>query len=422
MLITVIHAIGKGYNAQSQLSTVIAMVKRVHIFDWHKEHAKKVEVFAGWEMPIWYSSIKDEHLAVRNGVAIFDVSHMGEFIFRGKDALEFLQYVTTNDISKPPAISGTYTLVLNERGAVKDETLVFNMGNDTYMMVCDSDAFEKLEAWFNAIKKGIEKFGNLDLEIENKTYDMVMFSIQGPKARDLAKDLFGIDINELWWFQAKEVELDGIKMLLSRSGYTGENGFEVYFEDANPYHPDESKRGEPEKALHVWKTILEAGEKYGIKPAGLGARDTLRLEAGYTLYGNETKELQLLSTDIDEVTPLQANLDFAIFWDKEFIGKDALLKQRERGLGRKMVHFKMLEKGIPREGYKVLANGEVIGEVTSGTSSPLLGIGIGIAFVKEEYARPGVELEIEIRGKPKKAMAVAPPFYDPKKYGAFREE
>jgi len=371
------------------------MVKRVHIFDWHKENAKKVEEFAGWEMPIWYSSIKEEHLAVRNGVGIFDVSHMGEFIFRGKDALEFLQYVTTNDISKPPAISGTYTLVLNERGAVKDETLVFNMGNDTYMMVCDSDAFEKLEAWFNAIKRGIEKFGDLDLEIENKTYDMVMFSIQGPKARDLAKDLFGIDINELWWFQAKEVELDGIKMLLSRSCYPGQN---------------------------VWERILEAGEKYGIKPAGLGARDTLRLEAGYTLYGNETKELQLLSTDIDEVTPLQANLDFAIFWDKEFIGKNALIKQRERGLGRRMVHFKMVDRGIPREGYKVLANGEVIGEVTSGTSSPLLGIGIGIAFVKEEYAKPGLEIEVEIRGKPKKAVTVTPPFYDPKKYGAFREE
>ncbi|WP_456453753.1 glycine cleavage system aminomethyltransferase GcvT [Thermococcus sp.] len=398
------------------------MVKRVHIFDWHRENAKKVEEFAGWEMPIWYSSIKEEHLAVRNGVGIFDVSHMGEIFFRGKDALKFLQYVTTNDISRPPAISGTYTLVLNERGAVKDETLVFNMGNDTYMMVCDSDAFEKLYAWFTSIKGAIEQYTELDLEIENKTYDYVMFSIQGPKARDLARDLFGIDINELWWFQAKEVELDGIKMLLSRSGYTGENGWEVYFEDANPYHPDPEKRGEPEKALYVWNKILEAGEKYGIKPAGLGARDTLRLEAGYTLYGNETKELQLLSTDIDEVTPLQANLDFALFWDKEFIGKEALLKQKERGLSRKMVHFKMIDRGIPREGYKVYRDGEPVGEVTSGTSSPLLGVGIGIAFVRPEFAQPGVELEVEIRGRMKKAVTVAPPFYDPKKYGAFREE
>ncbi|WP_456396864.1 glycine cleavage system aminomethyltransferase GcvT [Thermococcus sp.] len=398
------------------------MVKRVHIFDWHRENAKKVEEFAGWEMPIWYSSIKEEHLAVRNGVGIFDVSHMGEIFFRGKDALKFLQYVTTNDISRPPAISGTYTLVLNERGAVKDETLVFNMGNDEYMMVCDSDAFEKLYAWFTSIKGAIEQYTELDLEIENKTYDYVMFSIQGPKARDLARDLFGIDINELWWFQAKEVELDGIKMLLSRSGYTGENGWEVYFEDANPYHPNPEKRGEPEKALYVWNKILEAGEKYGIKPAGLGARDTLRLEAGYTLYGNETKELQLLSTDIDEVTPLQANLDFALFWDKEFIGKEALLKQKERGLSRKMVHFKMIDRGIPREGYKVYRDGEPVGEVTSGTSSPLLGVGIGIAFVRPEFAQPGVELEVEIRGRMKKAVTVAPPFYDPKKYGAFREE
>lgn len=396
-------------------------MKRVHIFDWHKANAKKVEEFAGWEMPIWYSSIKEEHLAVRNGVGIFDVSHMGEIFFRGKDALKFLQYVTTNDISRPPAISGTYTLVLNERGAVKDETLVFNMGNDTYMMVCDSDAFEKLYAWFTSIKGAIEQYTNLDLEIKNKTYDYAMFSIQGPKARDLAMELFGVDINELWWFKATEVELDGIKMILSRSGYTGENGFEVYFEDANPYHPDESKRGKPEKALYVWEKILEAGKKYDIKPCGLGARDTLRLEAGYTLYGNETKELQLLSTDIDEVTPLQANLDFALFWDKEFIGKDALLKQKERGLPSKMVHFKMIDKGIPRAGYKVYKDGQLIGEVTSGTMSPLLGVGIGIAFVKPEFAKPEVEIEIEIRGQKKKALTVTPPFYDPKKYGAFRE-
>jgi len=398
------------------------MVKRVHLFDWHKEHAKKVEEFAGWEMPIWYSSIKEEHLAVRNAVGVFDTSHMGEIIFRGKDALKFLQYATTNDISKPPAISGTYTLVLNERGAIKDETLVFNMGNDEYLMICDSDAFEKLYAWFTYLKGTVEQFSKLDLEIELKTYDIAMFAVQGPKARDLAKDLFGVDINEMWWFQARWVELDGIKMLLSRSGYTGENGFEVYIEDKNPYHPDPEKRGKPEKALHVWERILEEGEKYGIRPAGLGARDTLRLEAGYTLYGNDTKELQLLSTDIDEVTPLQANLEFAIFWDKEFIGKDALIKQKERGLGRKLVHFKMVDKGIPREGYRVLANGEVIGEVTSGTLSPLLGIGIGIAFVKEEYAKPGIEIEVEIRGKPKKAVTVTPPFYDPKKYGLFREE
>ncbi len=400
----------------------MSMAKRVHLFDWHRENAKKVEEFAGWEMPIWYSGIKEEHMAVRNGIGIFDVSHMGEILFRGRDALKFLQYVTTNDVSKPPAISGTYTLVLNERGAVKDETLVFNMGNDTYMMICDSDAFEKLYAWFTSIKRAIEQYTKLDLEIELKTYDYVMFSIQGPKAGDLARELFGIDINDLWWFQAKEVELDGIKMLLSRSGYTGENGWEIYFEDKNPYHPDESKHGEPEKALHVWERILEAGEKYGIKPAGLGARDTLRMEAGYTLYGNETKEKQLLSTDIDEVTPLQANLDFALFWDKEFIGKEALLKQRERGLPSRMVHFKMVDRGIPREGYKVYANGELIGEVTSGTLSPLLGIGIGIAFVKPEYAKQGVEIEVEIRGKPKKALTVAPPFYDPTKYGAFREE
>lgn len=373
-------------------------------------------------MFIWYFSIKEEYFVVRNGVGIFDVFYMGEFIFCGKDVLEFFQYVIINDISKLFVISGIYMFVFNERGVVKDEIFVFNMGNDIYMMVCDLDVFEKFDVWFNVIKCGIEKFGDIDFEIENKIYDMVMFLIQGFKVRDFVKEFFGIDINDFWWFQVKEVEFDGIKMFFLRSGYMGENGFEVYFEDVNLYYLDLSKRGEFEKVFYVWKIIFEVGEKYGIKLVGLGVRDIFRFEVGYILYGNEIKEKQFFSMDIDEVILFQVNFDFVIFWDKEFIGKEVFFKQKECGLLSKMVYFKMVDKGVFREGYKVYKDGEFIGEVISGMFLFFFGIGIGIVFVKLEYVVLGVEIEVEIRGKFKKVVIVVLFFYDFKKYGVFREE
>lgn len=390
---------------------------RVALFDWHERNADKISEFAGWDMPIRYEGVKKEHLAVRNDVGIFDISHMGEIYFKGDDALDFLQFVTSNDVSKPPAISATYTLVINERGGIKDETLIYNMG-DGYMMVCDAVAYDKLLSWFKTIKRSVEKLSGteLDLEIVNKTYDMNLFSVQGPKVHKLAEDAFDVDLSDLWWFQGSEMEYDDVNFVLSHSGYTGEDGFEVFLEDSNPYNPIEKKRGDPDKAQLIWNLLLEEGEKYDIKPCGLGARDSTRIEAGYTLYGHETVEKQLLSTKVDQVTPFQVGMGDFVDFDKDFVGKASLEMQKDN-VPTEIVHIEMLDRGIPREGYDILLDGEVVGKFTSGTMSPLLNKGIGIGFIEKGSANVGDEVMVDIRGREKKGVIVDPPFYDSDEYG-----
>jgi len=381
-------------------------MKRLPLDKWHSKYGK-MEDFAGWHMPLWYDGIKQEHMAVRNGVGMFDVSHMGEIIFKGPDALVFLQWTTTNDISKPPPISGTYTLVLNERGAIKDETLVYNMGNDTYMMVCDAVARPKLTSYFKALKETIGRFAEIDLKVDDQTDTTCLYSIQGPKAHQLCNDIFDINLNEMWWFQAKEVHFGGKGVILSKSGYTGENGFELFF------IPDGDK-----EATDLWEHIIHMGKKYSITPCGLGARDTLRIESGYTLYGNETYEGQIMSEWVDEITPFEAGLDFALFMEKEFIGRDSLMMQKKEGIKKKLVHMKLIEKSISRSGDKIYCNGKPIGIVTSGTKTPLLDHSVAIGYV--DIGNEG-EIYIDIRGKMRKAQIVDAPFYNPKRFGAYRE-
>ena len=391
--------------------------RRVPLYDWHERNANKISEFAGWDMPIRYEGVREEHMAVREDIGIFDISHMGEIYFKGEDALEFLQLVTSNDVSKPPAISATYTLVINERGAIKDETLIYNMG-DGYMMVCDAVAYDKLLSWFKSIKKSVEKLSGtkLDLEIINKTYDINLFSIQGPNASRLAEDVFDIDLSDLWWFQATELNYNDIEFILSHSGYTGEDGFEIFLEDENPYSPKSEVSEEPEKAREIWNLLLKEGEKYNIKPCGLGARDTTRIEAGYTLYGHESKEKQLLSSKIDEVSPFQVGMKDFIDFNKDFIGKESL-KLQQGNVKEEMVHIEMLEKGIPREGYGIIVNEKEVGEITSGTMSPLLRKGVGIGIVEKGSVETGDEIKVDIRGKKKNGKIVEPPFYDTEKYG-----
>ncbi len=373
---------------------------RLKLHEWHKKHAKKVANFAGFEMPIWYSGINDEHETVRNSVGIFDLSHMGEIIVEGEERLDFLQYLTTNDISKPPPISATYALILNERGAIKDECLVYNRG-DSYMIVYDAVAIDKIYAWLSVFAKFY------DVAVTNKTADIQLYSVQGPQAANLCQEMFEIDIGEMWWFQGKEIEYNEETLLLSKSGYTGENGFELFFEADKEY------------SYNLWEKILDEGEKYGIKPCGLGARDTLRVEAGYTLYGKDTKEEQRLSTDIDSITPLEGGFDFAVSFEKDFIGKEALKKQKKQGIKKKLHHFKLVERGIPREGQKVRVDGKDIGEVTSGSQS-MDKEGIGLCYADAELG-PGDKIYIAIRGKEKRGEIVKPPFYDERKYGASRK-
>ncbi|HPR42195.1 MAG TPA: glycine cleavage system aminomethyltransferase GcvT [Candidatus Methanofastidiosa archaeon] len=381
-------------------------MKELPLNKWHKKYGK-MEEYANWEMPVWYDGIKQEHLAVRKNVGIFDVSHMGEIIFSGKDALKFLQLTTTNDISRPPPISGTYTLVLNERGSVKDETLVYNLGKDTYMMVCDAVAVPKLVSYFLALKEIVDAFGPLDLAIKDETDATCLFSIQGPLAQRLCDEMFSIDLTGMWWFQAKAVKHEGMDIILSKSGYTGENGFELFFKPADP-----------SRAIGLWDYVMECGKEFSITPCGIGARDTLRIESGYTLYGHETYEAQLLSTWVDEVTPLQAGLDFALHMDKEFIGKEALLRQGKEGIRTKLAHFELGEKAIPRSGDGIFKDGRQVGSVTSGTKTPILSYSIAMGYV--ETGTEG-DVDIEIRGKLRKAKIVNAPFYNPKRYGAYRE-
>ncbi|KYK37967.1 MAG: glycine cleavage system aminomethyltransferase GcvT [Theionarchaea archaeon] len=377
-------------------------MKKLKLFEWHKDHAKMGE-YAGWQMPLWYSSVKKEHLAVRNDVGIFDVSHMTEIYVSGEDALNFLQYVATADIAVPPPVSATYTLFLNERGGIKDEGLVYNLG-DTYMIVCDAVAMEKLCSWLETLRDGITIFGSLDIDVVNKTFDISLLSVQGPNAHKIAEKLFSININEMWWFQCQKTDYNGDQIILSKSGYTGENGFELFCE-CDP--------------LPLWEAI----SNMGVSPCGLATRDTLRVEAGYTLYGHETQEKQILSQPFDEYTPLHGGFhlwEFSpITWEKDFIGKKALQIQKKAGIDKKLIYIQMIDKGIPREGYEIQKEGIPIGAVTSGTQSVLQNMGIALGYSTE--GEPGDNVDIVIRGEPRKATIVTPPFYDPTKYGAFRE-
>ncbi len=377
-------------------------MKKLKLFEWHNNHARMGE-YAGWQMPLWYSSVKEEHLAVRNNVGVFDVSHMTEIYVEGKGALPFLQYTATADISVPPPVSATYTLFLNERGGIKDEGLIYNVG-DKYMIVCDAVAMEKLYSWLETLRESISGFADVDICLVNKTFDISLLSVQGPHAYRIAEELFSININDMWWFQCQKTEYKGNQLILSKSGYTGENGFELFCE-CDP--------------LPLWEAILTLGAT----PCGLATRDTLRIEAGYTLYGHETQEKQLLSQPFDEYTPLHAGFHLWEFsplkWEKDFVGKKALLIQKERGIDKRLVYIQMEEKGIPREGYEIKKNGNHIGVITSGTQSVLSGTGIALGYSAE--GEPGDTVDVIIRGEPKKARVVTPPFYDPKEYGAFRE-
>lgn len=377
-------------------------MKKLKLTEWHQNHAKMGD-YSGWQMPLWYSSVKDEHMAVRNTVGVFDVSHMTEIYVEGKDALTFLQYVATADVSVPPPVSATYTTFLNERGGIKDEGLIYNLG-DKYMIVCDAVAMEKLVSWLETIREGISLFGESDITIVNKTFDISLLSVQGPEAYEIAQELFSTDINAMWWFQCQKTEYQGTPVLLSKSGYTGENGFELFIE---------------KDPLPLWAALTEKG----VTPCGLAARDTLRIEAGYTLYGHETLERQILSQPFDEYTPLDAGFHLWEFspikWEKSFIGKKALEIQKEMGISQKLVHIQMVDRGIPRDGYEIMKNGSPVGVVTSGTQSVLSGTGIALGYITE--GEPGDEVEIVIRGEPRKARITQPPFYDPAKYGAFRE-
>jgi aminomethyltransferase len=343
--------------------------------------AKMVE-FAGYEMPVQYGGIREEHRRVREAVGMFDVSHMGEVEVKGRDALAFIQSITINDAARLSEGRVQYSAMCYDDGGIVDDLLVYHLG-DKYMLVINASNIEKDLAWMRSHVKG-----NVTLTDVSDTTSLL--AVQGPKSLETLKKLTAADIGSLQYYHCMPGTLAGIDMLISRTGYTGELGYELYFQ------------GTPEVAERLWSTIEDAGKEFSIGPAGLGARDTLRLEMGFCLYGN----------DIDQTTnPIEAGLGWITKADKgDFAGGDVIRKVKKEGPPRKLVGFMMQEPSFPRHGYTIHAGGGKTGTVTSGTHSPTLDRGIGMGYVAKEYSKPGSELGIEIRGKIVPATVVTLPF------------
>jgi aminomethyltransferase len=358
-------------------------LKKTPLFDVYPKYNGKIIDFGGWALPVQYSSILEEHEAVRTRAGLFDVSHMGELEVQGKDALANIQKWITNDASKLAAGQALYSPMCREHGGCVDDLLVYKKGDDNYLLVVNAANIEKDFEW---VKQN--SFG--DVTIRNASEDTAQLALQGPLAEQVLQKLTDTDLSQIkyYWF-LENVDVAGVKCLVSRTGYTGEDGFELYCAASD--------------AAKLWESILEAGKEDGVLPVGLGARDTLRFEARLPLYGQEISE---------DITPLEAGLSFFVKFDKgDFIGRDALLKQKEEGVNRKLVGFEMIERGIPRTRYEVQVNGETIGEVTTGTMGPTVKKNIGLALIDANYATIGQELDIIIRNKPVKGVIIKTPFY-----------
>ncbi|MGL4851570.1 MAG: glycine cleavage system aminomethyltransferase GcvT [Phocaeicola sp.] len=359
-------------------------MKTTPFTDIHIALGAKMCEFAGYNMPIEYSGILDEHLTVCQGVGVFDVSHMGEFWVKGPNALAFLQQVTANNVADLGIGKAQYTYFPNEEGGVVDDLLVYRYGEEKYMLVVNAANIEKDWEWCVSQNK----VGAL---LDNASDWMGQLAVQGPKAAEVLQKLTSVSLAQIPYYSFTQGEFAGVpQVIISNTGYTGAGGFELYFA--------------PEQGATIWEAIFVAGAEFGIQPIGLGARDTLRLEMGYCLYGHELTET---------TSPLEAGLGWVTKFieNKPFIGRETLEKEKEAGLKRKLVGFEMVERGIPREGYTLCNEAEEpIGVVTSGTQSPTRKIGIGLGYVPTKYAKLGTEVWVDIRGRKLKAVVVKPPF------------
>lgn len=362
-------------------------LKRTPLYDAHVKAEAKIVEFGGWEMPIQYTGVIAEHNACRTTAGLFDVSHMGEIDVTGPDALKFVNKIITNDASKMRVKQCMYSPMCYENGGVVDDLLVYKMADNHYYIVVNASNTDKDFEWF---KQNIE---DLSVEVKNLSTVIGQIAIQGPKAEKILQLITNADLATIkyYWFDYGLV--DGVEALISRTGYTGEDGFEVYFK--------------PGFATQIWDRLIAVGKGEGLVPVGLGARDTLRLEARMPLYGHE------MSADI---SPLEAGLGTFVKLDKDnFNGRNALIAQKEKGLIRKAVGFEVTGRGIPRSDYLIKKDGDIIGWVTSGTFSPTLNKGIGLAIVNSEFAVMDMDFEIDIRGKGVAAKVIKTPFYVRKK-------
>ncbi|RBQ05343.1 glycine cleavage system aminomethyltransferase GcvT [Pedobacter miscanthi] len=358
-------------------------MKNTALTEKHIALGAKMVPFAGYNMPVTYEGINVEHATVRNGVGVFDVSHMGEFILKGENALDLIQRVTSNDASKLYDGKVQYSCLPNQDGGIVDDLLVYKIDDKTYMLVVNASNIEKDWNW-------IQQFNTQGVEMHNISDQTSLLAIQGPKAADALQSLTDVDLASMEYYTFVKGTFAGIEnVVISATGYTGAGGFEIYFE--NQY------------ADQIWDAIFEAGAPYNIQPIGLGARDTLRLEMGFCLYGN----------DIDDTTsPIEAGLGWITKFSKSFTNSEALLAQKEAGIQKKLVGFEMIDRGIPRHDYQIAdAEGNIIGKVTSGTQAPSLQKAIGMGYISKEFTKEGTEVFILIRNTPIKAKVVKFPFY-----------
>jgi aminomethyltransferase len=358
-------------------------LKRTPLHDEHVRLGGKIVPFAGFEMPVQYpAGITAEHRAVRETAGLFDVSHMGEFIVRGPQALDLVQRITINDASKVEVGQAQYSAMCLETGGMVDDLLVYRYA-DRYMLVVNASNLQKDWAWVTS------HAADLDVELEDVSDATALLALQGPAAREILRPLVDIDLDAVTYYRFTTGKVAGVPATIAGTGYTGEDGFELYLPS--------------EHAVSVWTALMKAGKGAGLAPAGLGARDSLRLEMGYALYGNEL--------DADH-TPLEAGLAWITKLDKdEFVGRDALLAQKKEGMRRRLVGITLGERAFPRHGYPIVSSGEAVGVVTSGTVSPSLGIGVAMGYVPSKLGAPGTKLQVDARGRSLDAVVTRPPFY-----------
>ena len=359
------------------------MIKDTPFTHFHLALGAKMAAFAGYNMPISYTGINDEHLAVRNRTGVFDVSHMGEFVLKGEKAIDLIQRVTSNDASKLSPGKIQYSCLPNDKGGIVDDLLVYRLGEKEWMLVVNASNIEKDWSW-------ISKFNTDNVEMHNISDKTALLAVQGPDSIKALQKLTDVNLSEISYYTFKKGVFAGIdNVLISNTGYTGAGGFEIYFEDLN--------------AGLIWNKIFEAGKEFNMQAIGLAARDTLRLEMGFCLYGN----------DIDDTTsPIEAGLGWITKFTKEFTNRDQIEGQKKNGVLRKLVGFEMIDRGIPRHDYIIVNEaGEAIGKVTSGTQSPSLNKAIGMGYVKSEYAAEGNKIFISIRDNKIAAQVVKLPFY-----------
>jgi len=360
-------------------------MKQTILHDTHVAHGAKLVDFAGWHMPIQYSGVLDEYHTVRGHTGLCDVSHMGRVRVEGAGALAFLQHLTTNDVAKIEIMGSQYSMVCNPTGGIKDDVFVYRLGDQEYLVCVNASNKEKIISWFQEHHTN----QNGALEIKDCTEDMAQLALQGPQSTKLLGEGVQDNLKVLKPRRCLQTKVFDISLLITRTGYTGEVGYELYVPT--------------NQVVKLWNGLMDKGEAYGLKPTGLGARDLLRLDMGYFLYGNDLTE---------DITPVEANATWIVGFDKgAFIGKEKLVEQRDQGTLRTCIAFELLEKAVPRQGMRMFSDGQEIGQITSGNLSPILQKGIGLGYVVPEFGAVGTKVSVDIRGRRVPAVVVKLPFY-----------